>query len=96
MIPFLGIDVSPAEVELGYFNIADKEDETRVNIAEFTEPQMRDAEQLIRDCVRRIHAGDFSPTNERVQFDDYGMILQTGVASRLLDQADSLLDEVDA
>ncbi len=35
-------------------------------------------------------------TSDRVQFDDYGMILQTGVASRLLDQAESVLDEVDA
>jgi ATP-dependent helicase/nuclease subunit B len=94
MIPFLGIDVSPPEVELGYFNIADKEEETRINIAEFSEPQMSQAEELIRDCVRRIHAGDFAPTDERVQYDDYGMILQTGVASRLLDQAALAIDEV--
>jgi hypothetical protein len=57
---------------------------------------MLQAEQLIQDCIRRIHAGDFAPTGERVQYDDYGMILQTGVASRLLDQAEMAMDEVDA
>ncbi len=93
MIPFLGIDAEPAEVQLGYFNISEKDEETRINIAEFSEPQMRQAEELIHDCVRRIRAGDFEPTTDRIQFDDYGMILQTGVASRLLDQAEAFLGE---
>ncbi len=95
MIPYLGMEASPANVQLGYFNIGEKEDDIRINIAEFTEPQMQQAEELIRDCIRRIRAGDFQPTNDRVPFDDYGMILQTGVANRLLDQAELVLDEVD-
>jgi hypothetical protein len=88
MIPFLGIDADPSEVQLGYFNISEKDEETRINIADFSEHQTQQAEQLVRDCIRRIWAGDFEPTKDRIQFDDYGMILQTGVASRLLDQAE--------
>ncbi len=91
MIPFLGIDAQPADVQLGYFNISEKDEETRINIAEFSDEQMQQAEELIHDCIRGIWAGDFEPTSDRVQFDDYGMILQTGVASRLLDQTESLL-----
>ena len=59
MIPFLGIDAQPPEVELGYFNISEKDEETRINIAEFSEAQMQQAEELIHDCIRRIRAGDF-------------------------------------
>ena len=93
MIPFLGIDADPSEVELGYFNVSEKDEETRINIAEFDEDQMKDAETLVHQCIRSIWAGNFDPTSDRVQFDDYAMILQTGVASRLLDQADSSLGE---
>ncbi|MFK8112643.1 MAG: PD-(D/E)XK nuclease family protein [Rubripirellula sp.] len=93
MIPFLGIDADPIDVQLGYFNVSEKDEETKINIAEFPEPLMRQAEELIHDCIRRIWAGDFQPTNDRVQFDDYGMILQTGVASRLLDQAEMMMGE---
>ncbi len=96
MIPFLGIDAEPSSVQLGYFNVAEKEEETRINIAQFSETQMRQAEELIQDCIRRIRRGDFQPTTERIQFDDYGMILQTGVANRLLDQAELVLDEAPA
>ncbi len=85
MIPFLGIDADPAEVELGYFNVSEKASETRINIAEFTAEQIEDANDRIRDCIRGICAGQFAPTQERVPFDDYAMILQTGVSQRLLD-----------
>ena len=96
MVPYLGIDVDPREVELGYFNIAEKDEETRINLAEFSESQMREAERLIHDCVARIQAGDFAPTGDRVQFDDYGMILQTGVADQLLDQSEATLEGAEA
>lgn len=94
MIPFLGIDVPPEQVQLGYFNIAEKDSETRIQIAQFSDAQMRDAHQLVIDCIGRIRRGDFAPTDQRVPYDDYAMILQTGVASRLLDQADSSSEEV--
>lgn len=85
MLPALGIDDDPTDVSLGYFNISDKESETKINIAEFTAEQLAQADRLIEDCVRRIRAGDFQPTQGRVEFDDYPMILQTTVANRMLD-----------
>ncbi|MDG2221082.1 MAG: PD-(D/E)XK nuclease family protein [Rubripirellula sp.] len=90
MIPYLGIDAVPAEVQLGYFNVSEKEEETRINIAGFTPDQMRQAEEVIRDCVAGIWAGNFQPASDRIQYDDYGMILQTSVANRLLDQVEWL------
>lgn len=84
MVPFLGIDAPPEEVQLGYFNVSDKSDETKINLAEFSESLMEQADQLIRQCVRRIFACDFTPTDGPVMYDDYEMILQTGVASRML------------
>ena len=90
MIPYLGIDAVPQEVQLGYFNVSEKEEETRINIAGFTPAQMSQAEQVIRDCVAGIWAGEFQPASDRIQYDDYGMILQTSVANRLLDQVEWL------
>jgi len=87
MIPQLGIDADPKQVQLGYFNVSDKEKETCVNIADFSETLMEQAEQLIRDLVRRIFACDFAPTTDEVAYDDYGMILQTGVSGHLLHDA---------
>jgi len=85
MIPFLGIEAEPRDVELGYFNVSEKDSETRINLATFSDDQFREAGQLIQDCIRSIRAGRFEPTNDRVPFDDYGMILQTGVAQRMID-----------
>lgn len=91
MVPFLGIDAPPHEVQLGYFNVSDKAEETKINLADFSEPLMKQAEQLIHQCIRKIFACEFSPTDGRVQYDDYEMILQTGVASRML-MSSSLAD----
>lgn len=85
MVPFLGIKSPPEEVQLGYFNVSDKAEETKINLADFPEPLMNDAEALIQQCIRRIFACDFQPTDKRVMYDDYEMILQTGVASRMLE-----------
>ncbi|QDV45167.1 ATP-dependent helicase/deoxyribonuclease subunit B [Stieleria neptunia] len=84
MVPFLGIEAPPQEVQLGYFNVSDKAEETKINIAEFGEPLMDQAKDLIHQCVRRIFACDFAPSEQGVMYDDYEMILQTGVASRML------------
>ena len=86
MVPFLGIKEEPATVELGYFNISEKDDETKINIANFTEEQMQEAVEIIHHCIRGIWAEKFEPTEERVQYDDYEMILQTGIASQPADQ----------
>ena len=94
MVPFLGIKEDPATVELGYFNISEKDEETKINIADFTEEQMAEAVEIIQGCVRGIWAEQFEPTGERVQYDDYEMILQSGVASRLMNEAEVSVREV--
>jgi ATP-dependent helicase/nuclease subunit B len=80
MAPFLNIDANPMDVELGYFNISQKDAETKINIADFGEDLMRQAHQKILQCIRDIWAGKFEPTDELVRYDDYDMILQTGVS----------------
>ena len=94
MVPFLGIKEDPATVELGYFNISEKDEETKINIAEFSEEQMNEAVEIIQECVRGIWAEQFEPTTERVQYDDYDMILQSGVANRLIQEAGVSANEV--
>ncbi|WP_197231610.1 PD-(D/E)XK nuclease family protein [Novipirellula artificiosorum] len=79
MIPFLGIDADAKAVELGYFNISDKDAETRINIAKFDETLMDQAQHLILHCVAQIRDGHFEPTDGPVLYDDYDMILQTGI-----------------
>ncbi len=96
MVPYLGIKSDPKSVKLGYFNISSKDEETRVNEASFSEDLMSKAEELVRECVRNILAGHFEPTSERVEFDDYESIMQTGVASRLLSQTSREQQEVGA
>ncbi len=87
MVPFLGIKADPATVRLGYFNISGKEEETKINEADFSEDLMRKAELLVKECVRGIFAGEFKPTTDRVEFDDYGAIMQTGIASQMLSRS---------
>jgi hypothetical protein len=81
MAPCLGIDGDPREIELGYFNISQKDAETKINIANFDQDLMCRAEEQVVDCIRAIWAGEFEPTNEDVMYDDYGMILQSTVTS---------------
>ena len=88
LIPFLGIDADPAQVQLGYFNISEKEEETKVNLADFTESQMKSAEQVIHQVIRDIWADKFDPTDERVLYDDYESIMQMRVPQRLINQVD--------
>ncbi len=84
MAPFLQIPVDPMEVELGYFNISQKDAETRINIAAFGEDLMSHAKELIHQTIRNIWNGKFEPTDKPVVYDDYWMILQTGIADKLL------------
>ena len=94
MVPFLGIKEDPATVELGYFNISEKDEETKINIADFTEDQMAEAADIIEECIRGIWAERFEPTTERVQYDDYDMILQAGITSRSVEDAEASTKEV--
>lgn len=89
MVPYLGIDAPPQEVELGYFNVSDKDAETKINLATFSEEQMLEAEEKIRECVRCVLREEFEPTDKRVEFDDYAMILQEGIAGGILDTVGS-------
>ncbi len=84
MARYLDIDADPLEVQLGYFNISQKDAETKINIADFGEDLMSQAKEKIHETVRNIWAGRFEPTTDPVIFDDYSMILQTGVAGKLL------------
>jgi ATP-dependent helicase/DNAse subunit B len=92
MIPHLGIKAPPNQVDLGYFNVSDKETETGIHLADFDEDLMQQAEEVIHQCVRGIVDKDFNPTSDTVQYDDYQMILQTGTAARMLAGS---LDEVE-
>ncbi len=87
MIPFLNLGADPDSVQLGYFNVSGKDEETQVNIAEFSPELLKRADEIIVDCVRGVLNGMFDPAPEGVEFDDYGMILQTGIAQRMLQEA---------
>ncbi|MCC9643331.1 PD-(D/E)XK nuclease family protein [Rhodopirellula sp. JC740] len=78
-IPDLGIDASPDQVDLGYFNVAEKDTETQINLAEFSDSQFAAADELIHHCVREIRACHFEPNPEGVEFDDYEMMMNQRV-----------------
>lgn len=84
MIPLLGIDADPDDVQLGYFNVSARDEETGIHLAEFTPEQLRSADELILQCVRNVLAGRFEPSQDPVEYDDYDMILHTGIAERML------------
>lgn len=89
MIPYLvGHDVNPKDVALGYFNVSEKESETKINEADFTETEYAAADDLINQCVRSIRDGRFEPTREPVLYDDYAMIMQSQIAEQLFDSDD--------
>ena len=55
---------------------------------------MAEAADIIEECVRGIWAERFEPTTERVQYDDYDMILQAGITSRSVEDAEASTKEV--
>ena len=73
-IPDLGIDADPKDVQLGYFNVAEKDSETKINLAPFTEDQFAAADELIHWCVQQIRDCQFAPNPDGVQYDDYEMM----------------------
>jgi hypothetical protein len=54
-------------------------------LAEFTPEELQSAATRARQVARGILAGDYQldPETGSVLYDDYGMILQTGVAENL-------------
>lgn len=77
-IPDLGIPADPQDVELGYFNVAEKETETKINLASFTESQFAAADDLIHWCVQQIRDCQFAPNPNGVEYDDYAMMFNDG------------------
>ncbi|WP_404310539.1 PD-(D/E)XK nuclease family protein [Neorhodopirellula lusitana] len=73
-IPDLGIPADPEQVKLGYFNVAEKDTDTKINLASFTEQQFAAADELIHACVRKIRNCEFEPNPSGVEFDDYEMM----------------------
>jgi len=95
MIPYLvGDEVDPQRVALGYFNVSEKESETRINEADFTAAEFAAADELIIRCIRDIWAGRFEPSLDPVEYDDYAMILQAGSGDLFIEgeEADALLE----
>ncbi|WP_146394341.1 PD-(D/E)XK nuclease family protein [Allorhodopirellula solitaria] len=78
-IPDLGIPADPIDVELGYFNVAEKDAETKINLATFTQSQFDQADELIHDCVRKIRDCQFESHPAGVQYDDYEMMFNESI-----------------
>ncbi|MCM2372015.1 PD-(D/E)XK nuclease family protein [Rhodopirellula sp. ICT_H3.1] len=87
-IPDLGIPADPVDVELGYFNVAEKDAETKVNVATFTEAQFAQADELIHHCVRQIRNCHFEPNEAGVEYDDYEMMFNEATTTIAVDDED--------
>lgn len=92
-IPDLGIPANPVDVELGYFNVAEKDTETKINIATFSRAQFDQADELIHQCVRQIRACHFEPNPAGVQYDDYEMMFNEATNTVPVDDEDELSEE---
>ncbi|MBB3205336.1 hypothetical protein FHS27_001136 [Rhodopirellula rubra] len=88
-IPDLNIPADPVDVELGYFNVAEKDTETKVNIASFTEAQFAQADELIHYCVRQIRDCRFEPSESGVEYDDYEMMFNEATTTIAEDDDES-------
>ncbi len=86
MLSALRIDAPAEHVDVGYFNIAEKADETGIHLAEFTPELLSSAMARAREVARGVLEGAFGldPQVGEVLYDDYAAILQTGVAQNLL------------
>lgn len=92
-IPDLGIPANPVDVELGYFNIAEKDTETKINIATFSQSQFDQADELIHHCVRQIRACHFEPNPAGVEYDDYEMMFNEATNTVPADDEDEASEE---
>lgn len=89
VVPDLGIPADPDEVQLGYFNIAEKASDTKVNVANFSAEELSEADELIAWCIRQILAGRFAPTDRRVDFDDYADLMNQKASGTMLPASDA-------
>ncbi|MEM6690134.1 MAG: PD-(D/E)XK nuclease family protein [Planctomycetota bacterium] len=79
LIPHLVGEVDRDLVDIGYFNVASKVSDTKINLAEFSAEQWAQADDLIDECIRGISQGHFEPSIKPPEYDDYAVILQTSI-----------------
>jgi RecB family exonuclease len=81
MLKALRIDAPFEDVEVGYFNIPDDPKRCGVHPMQLDEAFRKQAFAQAKQVAERILRGDFSPQLDasKVPYDDYPMILQTGV-----------------
>ncbi|QDV69357.1 ATP-dependent helicase/deoxyribonuclease subunit B [Rosistilla carotiformis] len=98
MLSALEIHADRDLVQLGYFNIGEKESDVRVNIAEFTPALYASADVAAADVVRGVREGRFiANPDAATNYDDYAVICQTGSIEHLFtDQDEDALEETQA
>ncbi|WP_417747447.1 PD-(D/E)XK nuclease family protein [Rosistilla oblonga] len=98
MLSALGIEADRDSVQLGYFNIGERQADVRVNIAEFTPQLYASADIAAADVVRGVREGRFvANPDAATNFDDYAVICQTGSIEHLFaDQEEDALEETQA
>ncbi|WP_145345617.1 PD-(D/E)XK nuclease family protein [Rosistilla ulvae] len=98
MLAALGIEADRDLVQLGYFNIGEREADVRVNIADFTPALYASADLAAADVVRGVREGRFvANPDAATNYDDYAVICQTGSIEHLFaDQEEDALEETQA
>lgn len=86
MLKALDIDAEYDKVDVGYFNIPDDPAKCNVHLLELTSDFRSSAFDEAKRVAASILDGDFRPQldSTMVMFDDYSMIMQTGIAENLL------------
>ena len=83
MLRAIGVHAEDEYVQLGYFNIGEREQDVRVNIANFSQQQYELADQQAAEVVRGVRTGQFEPNPDAAtNFDDYAVLCQTGVIAQ--------------
>lgn len=97
MLTALDIHADRDLVQLGYFNIGEREADVRVNIAEFTPQLFASADQATENVVRGVREGRFTANPDAAtSFDDYAVICQTGSIEHLFADQEDALEETGA
>ncbi len=97
MLKALEIDADIDQVDVGYFNIPDNPTLCEVHLLDLDSKLRESALHRAAEVAAEILDGNFQPQLDasQIPYDDYSMILQTGIAENLLADAD-ITDEGDA
>jgi hypothetical protein len=70
----------PSGVQLGYIHLPKNVRETGFSLADWTDEELRQADEAAREVVRRVWAGDFWPRTvpPPAFFEDFAAICQDG------------------